>query len=271
MDKIKIKGLEVFAHHGVYKEENILGQKFIVDCEMGLDTRQAGIDDNLKCSVDYGAVCTLINNVMREENYKLIEAAAEKLASSILLKFEDIKEVKLELKKPWAPVLMPMDTVSVEIFRKKHTAYLGLGSNLGNKESYLDFAIDELNNDYYTKVTKVSDFIETEPYGEVEQDNFLNGCLEIETLRSPVELLALANQIESMAGRKRTIHWGPRTLDIDILMYDDMVYDDDQLHIPHIELHKREFVLKPLCSIAGSKRHPMLHKTILELYEELEK
>jgi dihydroneopterin aldolase/2-amino-4-hydroxy-6-hydroxymethyldihydropteridine diphosphokinase len=269
MDMIRIKGLEIFAHHGVFEEENILGQKFVVNVDMYLSTREAGINDDIKQSVDYGAVCSMINQIMQEENYNLIEAVAERLAMEILLRYDLVSEVEMEIKKPWAPVLMPIDTVSVSIRRKRHTAYLGLGSNIGDKESYLDFAIDELNKDAYTKVTKVSDFIETEPYGDVEQDNFLNGCIEIETLHTPLELLKLVNDIEEAAGRKRIIHWGPRTLDIDILLYDDIVYDDERLHIPHIEMAKRDFVLTPLSSIAGYKRHPLTHKTIDEMRQEL--
>ncbi len=268
MDKIIIKGLEIFAHHGVFEEENVLGQKFVVDAVLYLSTREAGMNDDIKKSVDYGAVCADINHIMQEQNYNLIETVAETVASELLIKYSDIRGIDITVKKPWAPVLMPIETVAVSISRKKHIAYLGLGSNIGDRESYLDFAIDELNKDKYTEVTKVSDFIETEPYGGVEQDDFLNGCIEVETLYEPKELLKLINGIEKRAGRERVIHWGPRTLDIDILLYDDTVYDDEQLQIPHVEMHKREFVLEPLASIAGYKRHPILGKTIDELFKE---
>lgn len=270
MDRINIKGLEIFAHHGVYREETVLGQKFIVDVSMEVDTRAAGRTDDLKKSVNYGSVCSDIQDVMKNRNYKLIEAVAEEIALAILLKYEEVRGVSVTVKKPWAPVLVHVDDVSVAIERRKHAAYLGLGSNIGDRESYLDMAIDELNKDKYTKVTKVSDFIETKPYGGVEQDDFLNGCLEIETLRTPEELLELTAGIEKQAGRERLIHWGPRTLDIDILLYDDIVYDSEKLHIPHIEMHKRAFVLTPLAAIAGYKRHPLLKKTISELADEAE-
>ncbi len=271
MDRINIKGLEIFAHHGVYREETVLGQKFIVDVSMHVSTRAAGRSDDLDKSVNYGLVCTDIQEVMKNKNYKLIETVAEEIADTILLKYDDVRGVDVTVKKPWAPVLVHVDNVSVSISRKKHVAYLGLGSNMGDRESYLDMAIDELNKDRYTKVTKVSDFIETEPYGGVEQDDFLNGCLEIETLREPEELLELVNSIEKDAGRKRIIHWGPRTLDIDILLFDDLVYDSEDLHIPHVEMHKRAFVLQPLSAIAGYKRHPLLGSTVEELAKKLDK
>lgn len=271
MDKINIKGLEIFAHHGVYREETVLGQKFIVDVSMHVSTRAAGRSDDLDKSVNYGLVCNDIQDIMKNKNYKLIEAVAEEIADTILLKYDDVRGVDVTVKKPWAPVLVHVDNVSVAISRKKHVAYLGLGSNMGDRESYLDMAIDELNKDRYTKVTKVSDFIETEPYGGVEQDDFLNGCLEIETLREPEELLELVNSIERDAGRKRIIHWGPRTLDIDILLFDDLVYDSEDLHIPHAEMHKRAFVLQPLSAIAGYKRHPLLGSTVDEMASKLDK
>lgn len=271
MDRISIKGLEIFANHGVFKEENVLGQKFVINIDMYTSTRAAGIRDDLKLSIDYGAICNLVKKTMKEHTYKLIEAVAEEVAANILLSYPTMSEVEVEVEKPWAPVLMPLQTVSVKIRRKRHIAYLGLGSNMGDRESYLDFAIDELNKDEYTKVTKVSDFIETKPYGGVEQDDFLNGCIEVETLHSPDELLHLINAIEKDAGRERFIHWGPRTLDIDILLYDDLVCDEENLHIPHMEMCKREFVLEPLSNIAGYKRHPINGRTIRELLDELER
>lgn len=270
MDVISISGLEVFAHHGVFREENVLGQKFVVDVSMKVSTRKAGMTDDIKESVDYGSVCNEICSIMKGRNYKLIETVAEEIATDILLKYDTVKSVDVKVSKPWAPVMVHVDTVSVQISRSRHTAYLSLGSNMGDRESYLDMAIDGLNKDEYTKVTRVSDFIETEPYGYTDQDKFLNGCLEIETLRTPKELLSLAGSIEQDAKRERIIHWGPRTLDIDILMYDDLIFDSDELHIPHVEMHKREFVLKPLSSIAGCKRHPLLKKTVNELLKEVE-
>ena len=115
----------------------------------------------------------------------------------------------------------------------------------------------------------VSNYIETEPYGPVEQDNFLNGCLEIETLYSPKELLKKVNQIEAEAGRTRDIHWGPRTLDIDIIFYGDEIVDEPDLKIPHVEMHKRLFVLEPLKQIAPYWIHPIFNRTVSQILEEL--
>lgn len=104
----------------------------------------------------------------------------------------------------------------------------------------------------------------------MEQDDFLNGMAKIRTLLTPEELLALLHEIEAQAGRTREIHWGPRTLDLDVIFYDNLVLDTEELHIPHIEMHKRDFVLKPLCEISPYERHPIFGKTVREMLEALE-
>ncbi len=267
MDKIIIKDLEIFAYHGVFQEEKQKGQNFIVTAELFLDLRDAGMTDELDKTVNYADVCQEIYSSMTDEKYNLIEAVAENMAGNILLKYEAIKEVHIIISKPEAPIDMTFDTVCVDITRKKHIVYLGLGSNLGDKEGYLDYAVDQLNMDEYIKVKNISSYIVTKPYGDVEQDDFLNGCVEIETLYTPKELLAVTSDIEQGAGRKRIVHWGPRTLDIDILLYDQDIIMEENLKIPHIEIAKRDFVLVPLCEIAPFAYHPGYNKTVLELLE----
>lgn len=269
MDKIIIRDLEIFAYHGVFAEEKRDGQTFIVTAELSLDLRDAGLTDDLKQTVNYAEVCQDIAAVMQTEKYDLIEAAAENIADTILLKYDKIKKVHVVIGKPEAPIDMAFDTVCVDITRRKHIAYLGIGSNLGDKEGYLDYAVDQLNKDDYVKVNKVSTYIVTKPYGDVEQDDFLNGCLEIETLYTPMELLAVLNDIERGAGRKRLVHWGPRTLDIDILLYDRDVIMEERLKVPHVEMAKRAFVLEPLAEIAPYAYHPGYNRTVLELLDML--
>lgn len=269
MDKIVIKDLEIFAYHGVLPEEKRQGQTFIVTVELFLDLHDAGASDDLGETVNYADVCDTISRVMTEEKYNLIEAAAESMAGTILLEYEKVKTVHIMLCKPEAPINMTFDTVYVDITRGRHTVYLGLGSNLGDKEGYLDYAVDQLGKDDYIKVNRVSSYIVTKPYGNVEQDDFLNGCIEIETLYAPQELLEIINDIEQGAGRKRVIHWGPRTLDIDILLYDREIIMEENLKIPHAEMARRSFVLEPLCEIAPFAYHPGYNKTIIELFDIL--
>ena len=268
-DEIHIENLEIFANHGVFQEETNLGQKFLVSLVLYVDTRKAGKTDCLEESIHYGEVSHFITTYTKKHTRKLIEAAAEDLAEALLLHYPLLKGVTLELKKPWAPVGLPLETVSVKITRFWHRAYLGLGSNLGDKQAYLEQAVTAFGEAKGCRVAKVSSYLVTEPYGGVEQDDFLNACLALDTLLSPQELLEQLHVIEQAAHRERLIHWGPRTLDLDILLYDDEILETEDLIIPHVEMHKREFVLKPLSEIAPYKRHPVYQKTVTELLETL--
>lgn len=269
MDQIIIQDMEIFGYHGVFEEEAFLGQKFIVSARLGLDTRKAGKTDDLKASLDYGEACQVIKKLAETERYRLIERLAEEIAEKLLLTFPQLRCVEITVKKPWAPVLVSMDTVAVTIQRGWHKVYLSIGSNMGDREGYLDFAIDRLNALPDTKVLKVSDYLETEPYGGIEQDKFLNGALEIETLKTPQELLETTLGIEKEAGRERLVHWGPRTLDIDLLFYDDIIWMEENLMIPHVEIPGRAFVLEPLAAIAPYYIHPVFHKSVVAMLEEV--
>ncbi len=269
MDKITIKNLEIFANHGVFPEENALGQKFVVSAVLFTDTRKAGKTDDLTKSINYGEVSAKITEFVQGHTFMLLERLLEELARELLLSYDLLKQVQLEVKKPWAPVHLPLETVSVEITRGWHKAYVACGSNMGNKREYLNMGVRELEAHPDCRVRQVSDFITTAPYGYEAQDDFLNGVMEVETLLTPEELLELLHEIEQKANRVREIHWGPRTLDLDILFYDERIIDTRELHIPHIDLQKRDFVLKPMDQIAPWHRHPVLNKTIHELWNEL--
>lgn len=268
-DKIKIQNLEVFANHGVFPEENVLGQKFVVSAVLYTDTRKAGQTDELTASIHYGEVSAFIDRYLKEHTFQLLEKVAESLAEELLLQTKGLQKIRLEIKKPWAPVGLPLETVSVEIEREWHTAYIALGSNIGDSEAYLKEAIDKLDHLPTSRVEKVSSFLVTAPYGVTDQPDFLNGCLKLQTLLYPEELLRELNRIEQEAGRERIIHWGPRTLDLDILFYDQEIIDMPDLHIPHIDLHNRDFVLVPMNQIAPYLRHPVLNQTISQLLDSL--
>ena len=271
MDKIHIKNLEVFARHGVFPEENALGQKFVVSAVLYTSTREAGRADDLAKSIHYGEVSRFITEFMEQNTFQLLETAAERLAEELLLNTERLEKIRLEIKKPWGPVGLPLETVSVEIERGWHTAYIALGSNLGDKEANLRLGVEGLRSTRGCRVEAVSDFLVTAPYGGVEQDDFLNGAMKIRTLLTPHELLERLHEIEQEAKRERVVRWGPRTLDLDILLYDDLILDEEELHIPHIEMYKRDFVLKPLCQIAPYARHPVYNRTAAELLADLER
>ena len=267
LDEIRIEELEVFANHGVFPEENVLGQKFLVSAVLYTDTRKAGQTDDLTASIHYGEVCAFIDRYLREHTFKLLERAAECLAEELLLNTNHLRKVRLEIKKPWAPVGLPLKTVSVSVEREWHDAVIALGSNMGDRQGYLDGAVEKLDAVKGCRVRKVSGFLETPPYGVTDQADFLNGCLGLETLLYPHELLDELHRIEKEAGRERILRWGPRTLDLDIIFYDDLILQDSDLCIPHVEMHKREFVLKPLSEIAPYRRHPVTGKTVQEMLE----
>jgi 2-amino-4-hydroxy-6-hydroxymethyldihydropteridine diphosphokinase len=142
-----------------------------------------------------------------------------------------------------------------------------LGSNLGGKRSNLRQALGLLEAE--CRVLAVSSFYRTAPVGYREQDWFLNCAARVETERSPQELLEFIQRIEAQLGRERTIPNGPRTIDIDILLFDSVVIDTGGLTIPHPRMHERLFVLAPLCEIAAAVVHPVLGATIGDLRRNL--
>lgn len=271
MDKIIIKDLEVFAHHGVLREEQVLGQKFLISLVLYLNTRESGLTDNLATSIHYGEVCEFVQDFVKNHTFLLIERVAEALAEELLLQLPLLEKVEVEVKKPWAPIGMPVAYVAVEIMRRWQRVYLSMGSNLGERRSNLEGAVAVLSKHRLCKVEKISKTIETKPYGGVPQEDFLNNCVQLKTLLTPRELLAAIHQIEKAFGRCREdeINWGPRTLDIDIIFYEDKLITEDGLTIPHREMHKRPFVLEPLCEIAPFCRHPIYGKTVQEMWREL--
>lgn len=269
MDKIYINNLEFIGFHGVFSEEKKLGQKFLVSLELTVDTREASKTGDLTKSVHYGLVAQDVEKLFLEKSIDLIETCAENIAEMVLKKYELVKEVKVIVKKPWAPLQMHFENVAVEITRKWHRVYLSLGSNIGNKRKNLLEAIRKIGELENTEVVKSSTILETEPFGYLEQDNFLNACLEVKTLMTAQEFLKEILQIELDMGRVREIKWGPRIIDIDILFYDKEIIEEDNLAVPHPWICEREFVLDPLSEIAPNYIHPLEKKTITMLARKL--
>ena len=147
------------------------------------------------------------------------------------------------------------------------TVYIGIGSNLGNREENCRNAI-KLLIESGIKVTKLSSKLETEPWGVVDQPKFINMAIKAEVDQEPSDLLRVLKNIETELGRRTEIRWGPRVIDLDILLYDDQIISTADLEIPHPEMRDRDFVLKPLAEIAPDIRHPVLRKSIKELLHE---
>lgn len=147
-------------------------------------------------------------------------------------------------------------------------AVIGMGSNMGDRKGYLTKALEEIEKRAGV-ITGRSQIIETRAYGYTEQDDFLNMVASIETALTPHELLSVLQDIEHELGRVRTIHWGPRTIDLDILYYGDEIIDDNDLHVPHPDLYNREFVLRPLAELDENYIDPRKNQTIKQLFKEL--
>jgi 2-amino-4-hydroxy-6-hydroxymethyldihydropteridine diphosphokinase len=136
------------------------------------------------------------------------------------------------------------------------TAFVGIGSNLGDREDNLRRAVELLSVEDGVDVTAVSEIRETEPVGPVEQGAFLNGAVRIETDLGPRELLERLLAVEQRLGRVREERWGPRTIDLDLLLYGDEAVDEPGLTVPHPRLHERRFALEPLADLAPSLEIP---------------
>ena len=133
-DEIRIRGLRVFAHHGVFEEETRLGQMFVVNATLYTSTRQGGLADALEQTISYADVCVFLTEYLQKNTWKLLEAAVEHSCRALLLKFPLVNEVELELQKPSAPIPLPFDSVSVCVRRGWHRAFVALGSNMGDKQ-----------------------------------------------------------------------------------------------------------------------------------------
>ena len=269
MDYITIKNLKIFAYHGVFEQETENGQNFYVNAKLYVDMERAGTTDALDDAVNYGEVCLFLESFLKEHTYKLLEKAVTETMQAVLVQFPAVNGLELELSKPQAPIPLSFETVSATRSLFWHKVYLGIGSNLGDKKEFMDQAVEKIKLDQAFRKLRTSDWIVTEPYGGVEQDEFLNGALRVRTLLCPEELLDRLHVLEQAADRKRIIHWGPRTLDLDILFYDNEIIDTEVLHVPHIDMENRDFVLKPMVEIAPYLRHPVLNLTMEQLLKKL--
>lgn len=150
------------------------------------------------------------------------------------------------------------------------SVYIGFGSNIGDRLVHIQDAIRALSETEGITLQKISSVYQTEPVGYETQAQFLNGVAAIQTDLSPLSLLHILKDIETAVGRRHRIRWGPREIDLDILLYGDMCLQTEKLIIPHPEMHRRRFVLAPLAEIAPNLVHPVFQETVQSLLEHLE-
>lgn len=261
MDSLIIKDLVIMGNHGLFKEEKTLGQKFLISVEVKYNMKKSAKENDLEASIDYGKLSKEITDILTTKSYDLIETCAYIVLEHIFNNYKFVKEVTVSVKKPWAPIGLPLEYPEIRINRKRRRYYIGLGTNRGDRKENLKNALANIkaNN---IEIVKESKIYETEAWGLEDQDDFLNQVIEIETFEEPEDLLKILNKIENEMGRVREIKWGPRIIDLDILFQEDLVLYTDDLKIPHPYVEEREFVLEPLNEIAPFFIHPVLNKQI---------
>lgn len=267
-DRIVISGLRAVTIVGALPHEREIPQPLQIDLSIEVDLRDAGRTDELGDTVHYGLVADRVVAVVEESKDILLERLVARIADEVL-SFDLVDAVEVELTKLRPPLAVDASTTSVRTRRTRadadmpaHTvnsAYVALGSNLGDRESFLRLGVLGLGH-----VTAMSSVYETDPVGGPDdQGSYLNMVVEVETSLDPFALLRRCQRIESEAQRQRIVRWGPRTLDVDIIQFGDVTIDSDDLVVPHPRFEERRFVLEPLAEIAP-KRCPTDWDTALE-------
>ncbi len=257
-DRISISGLRAITIVGALPHEREIEQPLQIDLDLRVDLRDPGLTDELGDTVHYGLVADRVVAVVEESKDILLERLIARIADEAL-QFDRVEAVDVTLTKLRPPLAVDAVSTSVSISRTRaelsvppHTvnrAFIALGSNLGDRAGYLSFAVEQLGN-----VVAQSQVYETAPVGGPEdQGPYLNMVVEIETSLDPFALLRRCQRIESEAMRQRTVRWGPRTLDVDIVFFGDVAIQSEELTIPHAHFAERRFVLAPLSDIAPDR------------------
>ena len=266
-DLITLTGLRARGFHGVFDFEKAQGQEFIVDVELEVDLRAAGASDDLADTVNYAAVAEVAMAVLTGPSLDLIETVASRIADGCL-ELVGVQRVLVTVHKPGAPIPHAFADVSVTVERAgspgralAETGFVvALGSNLGDREGTLAAAIAELARVPGVVVRASSDLVETDPVGGPEQADYLNAVAVGSTTLDPAALLKVCHRIEAEHGRVRTVRWGERTLDLDVIQFgspglpDEVVSADPALTLPHPRAHERAFVLLPWLNADPSAR-----------------
>lgn len=262
-DHVYINGLRVMVLIGVLPHEREAPQPIQIDVDVEVDLSRAGQSDDLHDTVNYGAMCDAIAALARASSDQLLERLAQRVAECAL-GFDGVEATHVTITKLHPPIDEELVSTAVRITRQRsavfaedvssmsHTAVIALGSNLGDRVAHLKFAVAQLSQ--LGTVCGESAVYETDPIGGPDsQGAYLNMVVALETDLDPYALLRRLNAIEAEALRERVVRWGPRTLDLDIIFYDDISIADDRLTVPHPRWTERRFVLAPLADIAPDR------------------
>lgn len=249
-DRIEVRGLRAVGTIGVLPEERERAQPFEIDLVIETDVRRAGHTDDLEETVNYAVALAQAAKVVETEPTLLLERVATRIAEETLA-LARVDGVEVTVRKLRPPVPEDLATTGVTIRRTRLDrspstrpsvkAYVALGSNLGDRREHLRFGVANLPG-----VTRLSGVYETDPVGGPDQGPYLNLVAELSIDLDPFELLETCLAIEAGVGRERTVRWGARTLDLDVLLWDEARIEAKHLTIPHPRMWERRFVLQPL-------------------------
>ena len=250
MDKITLSKMEFEGHTGCFDFEKKDGQKFVVSLDLFVDRIRGCYTDELSDTVDYSKIYEVTKEIVTGDDGNLIEHLAQKIADAVLEADKRILKVCVKVSKPEAPVKGIFETMEVMIERnRKEFVIVSIGSNMGDREANILAAEEALKALDGNEGFKFASIYETEPVGLEDQPYFLNTCVGFYTDIEPFELLDKIHVIENDLLRTREVHWGPRTIDIDIIFYGDRVIMKPELTIPHPRWNVRSFVTVPLREI----------------------
>jgi dihydroneopterin aldolase / 2-amino-4-hydroxy-6-hydroxymethyldihydropteridine diphosphokinase len=255
MDRIELRGIRAVGIIGVLTEERRRAQPFEIDLDIEMDLTEAGRSDDLKHTLNYGPPLDMVQRIVTEEGHELLERVAARIIEEVMIDAR-VDAVEVVVRKVRPPVPVDVDTTAVRLHRTRAQveglrrepvrAFLALGSNVGDRRATLINAIRST-----PERTNVSNCYETEAIGGPGgQTPHLNVIIELQTRLDPFALLAHCQRLERAAGRIRTVKDGPRTLDVDVLLYGDVDMKSGELTIPHPRMFERRFVLTPLADLA---------------------
>lgn len=256
MDRIEINGLRVMSVIGVLQHEREAAQPLQIDLSLHVDLRDAGRSDELADTAHYGLVAERAAALARESKDLLLERLADRIAEETLT-FDRVDAVDVKVTKLRPPIPEDLDSTAVTVFRRRvdeegfgeHEAIVALGSNLGERAEFLRRAVEQLGD-----VVRRSQVFETAPVGGPDgQSAYLNMVVAVRTSLDPFAFLRRCQRVEAMANRQRIVHWGPRTLDVDLLFYDDVTITSPELTVPHPRWAERRFVLAPLSEVSPER------------------
>ncbi len=261
-DCIFIEGMTFMTLIGVLEHEKVHPQPVVVDLSMSVMPVQASRTDRLEQTISYATAYERISQIIQTETFGLVERLAGSIAQQLLSDHETLMAVTVTIRKPEAPLPGPFASAGISITRSRGDfglmtqADLSLGTNQGDRLETLHQAVLHLSGHPDIELVGTSSVYETTPVGRLDQPDFLNLVARIRTTLDPFSLLSFCQSLETRFGRERLVHWGPRTLDIDLLTYGHLMTQSARLTVPHPRMQEREFVQIPLRELETGLAQP---------------